>query len=97
MPTAVERRTVDLSRFPKLVVIYLGMRVNRVRGFKMLFGFGPKIANSAAAVPDGLLLHEQVIYSIFPLHVGMRQYIATWSRCSRGRGRSRIGLGGETS
>jgi hypothetical protein len=74
MPTAVERRTVDLSRFPKLVVIYLGMRVNRIRGFRMLVGFGPKISNSAAAAPDGLLLHEQVIYSIFPLHVGMRQY-----------------------
>jgi hypothetical protein len=74
MPTAVERRTVDLSRFPKLVVIYLGMRVNRIRGFRMLVGFGPKISNSAAAAPDGLLLHEQVIYSTFPLHVGMRQY-----------------------
>ena len=30
MPTKVERRTVDLSQFPELVVIYLGMRVNRI-------------------------------------------------------------------
>jgi hypothetical protein len=30
------------------------MRVNRIRGFKMLVGFGPKISNSAAAAPDGL-------------------------------------------
>ena len=49
-------------------------------------GFGPKIANSAAAQPDGLLLHEQIIYSVFPLHVGMRQYwrdmdsLLAWSR-----------------
>ena len=26
---SVERRTVDLSSYPDLVVIYLGMRVNR--------------------------------------------------------------------
>jgi hypothetical protein len=27
-----------------------------------------------AARPDGLLLHENIFYSLFPLHVGMRQY-----------------------
>jgi hypothetical protein len=74
MATRVERRTVDLSGFPNLVVIYLGMRVNRLAGMKTLFGFGPKIANSAAAKPDGLLLHENIVYSLFPMHVGMRQY-----------------------
>jgi fumigallin biosynthesis monooxygenase-like protein len=74
MPTHVERRTVDLSAYPDLVVIYLGMRVNRVLGIKTLLGFGPKIASSAAARPDGLLRHEAIIYSIFPMHVGMRQY-----------------------
>src|SRR5207248_7704889 len=86
MPTNVDRRTVDLSTYPNLVVIYLGMHVNRLTGLKTLFGFGPKIANSAAAQPDGLLLHEQIIYSVFPLHVGMRQYwrdmdsLLAWSR-----------------
>jgi len=30
MRTRVERRTVDLSAYPDLVVIYLGMRVNRI-------------------------------------------------------------------
>ncbi len=58
MRTKVERRTVDLSQFPELVVIYLGMRVNRIAGLKTLFGFGPKISASVAAQPDGLLLHE---------------------------------------
>jgi hypothetical protein len=86
MPTKVERRTVDLSRFPELVVIYLGMRVNRITGLKTLFGFGPKISASVAAQPDGLLLHETIIYSLFPAHVGMRQYwrdmnsLLAWSR-----------------
>ena len=63
MPTRVERRTVNLSAYPDLVVIYLGMRVNRIAGIKTLLGFGPKISSSAAAQPDGLLRHETVIYS----------------------------------
>ena len=74
MPTRVERRTVDLSGFPDLVVVYLGMRVNRITGIKTLFGFGPKISSSVAAQPQGLLRHETVVYSLFPMHVGMRQY-----------------------
>ena len=41
MATKVERRTVDLSGFPDLVVVYLGMRVNHLTGLKTLFGFGP--------------------------------------------------------
>jgi hypothetical protein len=36
MPTAVARRTVDLSQYPNLVVVYLGMRVNRFTGLKTL-------------------------------------------------------------
>ena len=74
MRTRVERRTVNLSAYPDLVVIYLGMRVNRIAGIKTLLGFGPKISSSAAAQPDGLLRHETIIYSLFPMHVGMRQY-----------------------
>lgn len=79
-----KRETVDLSSFPNLVVIYLGMRVNRLTGIKTLAGFGPKISNSVAAKPDGLLLHENLIYSL--RHVGMRQYwrdfesLEAWAR-----------------
>jgi hypothetical protein len=86
MATRVERRTVDLSGFPNLVVIYLGMRVNRLAGMKTLLGFGPRISKSAAATPDGLLLHENIVYSLFPMHVGMRQYwrdiesLMAWTR-----------------
>lgn len=84
--TKVNRRTVDLSSYPDLVVIYLGMRVNRLTGLKTLFGFGPKISDSAARRPEGLLLHEWMVYSLFPVHVGMRQYwrdmpsLLAWSR-----------------
>ena len=34
MRTLVDRRTVNLSAYPDLVVIYLGMRVNRITGVK---------------------------------------------------------------
>jgi hypothetical protein len=86
MATRVERRTVDLSGFPNLVVIYLGMRVNRLAGMKTLAGFGPKISKSAAEAPNGLLVHENIVYSIFPMHIGMRQYwrdiesLMAWTR-----------------
>lgn len=86
MTTKVERRTVDLSAFPDLVVIYLGMRVNRLTGIKTLLGFGPQIAKSAAAQPAGLLLHETFVFSLFPPHVGIRQYwrdmesLLSWTR-----------------
>ncbi|HEY6378002.1 MAG TPA: DUF4188 domain-containing protein, partial [Candidatus Dormibacteraeota bacterium] len=63
MPTT-NRRTVDLSGHPDLVVVYLGMRVNRLRGLQTLFGFGPRIGASVEARPDGLLLHENLIISL---------------------------------
>ena len=69
-----DRRTVDLSSYPDLVVIYLGLRVNALAGLKRLLGLGPQIGDSVNAKPDGLLAHESIIYSIFPMHVGMRQY-----------------------
>ena len=74
MATNVNRRTVDLSLYPDLVVVYLGMRVNRVTGMKTLMGFGPKIAKSVEVQPDGLLVHENFVFSLFPMHAGMRQY-----------------------
>lgn len=70
----LNRRTVDLSAYPDLIVIYLGMKVESLKGIATLIGFGPGIQNAVAAKPDGLLLHEQVFYSVIPPHVGMRQY-----------------------
>jgi hypothetical protein len=68
------RKSVDLTAYPDLVVIYLGMRANSLRGFKTLFSFGPKIKKSVDAEPEGLLLHEDLFFSFFPPHAGMRQY-----------------------
>src|SRR6201999_4497629 len=86
MKAKVNRKTVDLTAYPDMVVIYLGMRVNAMTGLKTLLGFGPKIDAAVKAKPDGLLLHEQVIWSLVPPHVGMRQYwrdfesLERWSR-----------------
>jgi hypothetical protein len=74
MTGRVERRTIDLSGYPDLVVIYLGMRINAFAGLKTLSGFGPRIAKSVESRPDGLLLHENLIFSLLPPHAGMRQY-----------------------
>lgn len=79
-----DRRTVDLSAYPDLVVIYLGMRVNRLAGVKTLLGFGPKIQGAVDEQPDGLLLHENILFS--PRHFGMREYwrdfesLEAWTR-----------------
>ncbi len=84
--TKVLRQTVDLSAYPDLVVIYLGMRVNAWAGLKTLFRLGPQISRSVDQKPDGLLLHENFIVSLLPVHLGMRQYwrdfdaLEAWSR-----------------
>lgn len=70
----VERQTVDLSGFPDLVVVYLGMRVRRPRGMLRVIGLGPQIRKSWLQEPEGLLLHEDIVWSLIPPHIGMRQY-----------------------
>ena len=70
----VDRRTVDLEDYPDLVVVYLGMRVRRPRGILRMLGLGPQIQKSWKDRPDGLLLHEDLIWSLIPPHAGMRQY-----------------------
>src|ERR1700686_5029923 len=82
----IRRQTVDLSAFPDLVVIYLGMKARSLKGLMTVLSFGPRISGAVAQKPPGLLLHEPFLFSIFPLHVGMRQYwrdfdsLETWAR-----------------
>ena len=86
MPANVHRQTIDLSGYPDLVVIYLGLRVNTLNGVKTALGFGPQIDASVAAKPHGLLLHERIFYSFYPPNIGMRQYwrdmdsLLAWTR-----------------
>ena len=82
----MDRVTVDLSGYPDLVMMTLGMRVNSLRGLPTLFRFGPWISKAVQDKPDGLLSHETVVYSLFPPHLGMRQYwrdfesLEAWAR-----------------
>ena len=84
MAARVTRETVDLSGYPDLVVIYLGMRVKTPRGLIQFLRLGKEIRESVDAGPDGLLLHEQIIYGL--THGGMRQYwrdyesLEAWTR-----------------
>src|ERR1700747_1609012 len=50
------------------------MRVNEPRGVRPLMALGRKSGKSVEAQPDGLLLHENLLFSLFPPHAGMRQY-----------------------
>jgi len=85
MPMAkVNRQTVDLSPYPDLIVIYLGMRLRHPRGLVKFFKLGAEIRKSVDAGPDGLLCHENLLFS--PVHGGMRQYwrdyasLEAWTR-----------------
>ena len=66
------RTSVDLSLYPELVVIYLGIRVRTWRGIATMMGLGSGFSQVARVRPDGLLANEQIIYSL--RHIGMRQY-----------------------
>ena len=74
MATSPVRHSADLSQYPDLVTIYLGMRVEEPRGLGTLEVLGPQIEAAVAEQPDGLLLHERIVYGDDPPHVGMRQY-----------------------
>ena len=82
----ITRATVDLNAWPDLIVIYLGMQAKSLRGLMRMIGQGPQIQAAVKAAPDGLLLHEDLFFSLAPLHVGMRQYwrdldcLETWTR-----------------
>ena len=56
--TRVTRTTVDLTEYPDLVVIYLGMQARSLRGMMTLRRISGEINRAAAAGPDGLLRHE---------------------------------------
>jgi hypothetical protein len=86
MTQFVNRVAADLSGHPKLVIIYLGMRVYSVRGVWTVLSLRTQVRKGVAAKPDGLLLHESFYFSFFPLHIGLRQYwrdfdaLEAWTR-----------------
>ena len=88
----VRRQTVDLSGYPDLVVIYLGMRAPSLKAVGALLRTGKEIGEAVASKPEGLLLHENFVFSLMPPHLGMRQYwrdlgsLEAWTREGLHRG-----------
>ena len=74
MTMPVERRSVDLTDYPDLVMILLGFRLRGWRGLLALRRIGPGLSRIARERPDGLLAHEDMRYGL--MHFGFRQY---WS------------------
>src|SRR5437773_8250205 len=98
MPSPVDRRSVDLSAFPDLVVIYLGMRVRTLGGIKMLLGLGPQIDKAGAGRPEGLLHFENNIIFSSSRSTSECAGIGTISpRWSGGRAPNPTGSGGRIS
>ena len=56
--TRITRTTVDLSGFPDLVVVYLGMKPSSLRGLKAMGRTRKEIQASVAARPDSFPNHR---------------------------------------
>jgi hypothetical protein len=87
---ALDPQTVDLSEYPDLVVIHFGLWVRQPCGLSPLLGFAPEILKSLCQQPDGLLLHEDLIWSPY---LSMRQYWHDLDSLNRWR---RPGINGST-
>jgi hypothetical protein len=72
MQAGPDRRSVDLSDYPDLVMIMLGFRLRGWRGLLAMRRIGPGLNGIAREPPDGLLAHEGMMFSLF--HFGFRQY-----------------------
>lgn len=66
------RESVDLSGYPDLIVVILGLRVNAMRGIQTMLGIGRGLSMIKKNPPDGLLADEQFLFGL--RHVGIRQY-----------------------
>ncbi|MDP4006189.1 monooxygenase family protein [Methylobacterium sp. NEAU K] len=83
----IRSETPDISAYPDLVVMMLGMRAQNLRGALTILRIGGPIDKAGANWPDGLLRYEnRILFQIFPLHAGMRWYwrdlksMEMWSR-----------------
>jgi hypothetical protein len=72
MQASIKRQSVDLSGYPDLVMIMLGFRLKSWRGIAALRTIGPGLNAVMRAYPEGLLLHEGMMFSL--THIGFRQY-----------------------
>jgi hypothetical protein len=72
MQQALLRQTVDLSAYPDLVVVVLGLKLRGLRALPAALGLGRGLDEIKRTPPDGLLAHEGLLFGWN--HFGMRQY-----------------------
>jgi hypothetical protein len=72
MQPSVQRKSVDLSAYPDLTVIYLGFKVRSLRGLFSVIRLGKGLSGVQRNPPDGLLRHENLLFGFG--HLGIRQY-----------------------
>ncbi len=78
---AASPRSVDLSGYPDLVVVYLGYRADSLRGVRALLRIGRGLRSVTTHPPAGLLSHETLWFGL--LHPGFRQYWRDFERLER--------------
>lgn len=66
------RRSVDLSGYPDLVVVYLGYHASNLKGVVSLLRIGRGLRSIRKSLPAGLLSHEDLWFGF--MHPGFRQY-----------------------
>jgi hypothetical protein len=72
MQPAVLRETVDLSAYPDLIVMLLGLKLKRPRALLAMRDVGRGLAAIRRDPPDGLLANQNFLFGWN--HVGIRQY-----------------------
>jgi hypothetical protein len=94
MNTHVSRRTVDLSAYPDLVVVYLGMRVKALAGTGPFYVLARKLRMRAPRNPTVCCIASRTSSTAsFPVHLGMRWYWRDFARWRRGRDPRHIAIG----
>jgi hypothetical protein len=98
MATKVERKTVDLSGFPNLVVIYLGMRVNRMTGHQDAARlWPPRFLPPQPPSPPACSRTRPSSIPYFRRTSGCGNTGAIWNPCWHGPAPIPIGNGGNPS
>jgi hypothetical protein len=72
MQAMMERKSVDLSGYPDLVMVLLGLRVRSVRGLISMLKIGRGLTTIQRNPPEGLLGQDNFLWGWN--HVGIRQY-----------------------
>ncbi|MEQ7874915.1 DUF4188 domain-containing protein [Sphingomonas sp. ASV193] len=72
MHDARNRKSVDLSDFPDLVMIMLGFKLRSWRGLLAMRRIGIGLKRISDNYPEGLLSHEGMMFGL--THLGFRQY-----------------------